>query len=77
MGSVNKVILIGESGPRPRGANVSYWRKSLQSRIATSETWKDKDTGERRERTEWQGQAQYARCRAERIRPELTYRGLR
>ena len=52
-GSVNKVILIGNLGRDPEVRTFSNGGKVCNLRIATSETWKDKQSGERRERTEW------------------------
>ncbi|VDC32105.1 single-stranded DNA-binding protein [Pseudogemmobacter humi] len=52
-GSVNKVILIGNLGRDPEVRNFPNGGKVVNLRIATSETWKDRNTGERRERTEW------------------------
>jgi single-strand DNA-binding protein len=52
-GSVNKVILIGNLGRDPEVRTFQNGGKVCNLRIATSETWKDKNTGERRERTEW------------------------
>ncbi|QLC25584.1 single-stranded DNA-binding protein [Parasphingopyxis algicola] len=52
-GSVNKVILIGNLGRDPETRTFSNGGKVCNLRIATSESWKDKQTGERRERTEW------------------------
>jgi len=52
-GSVNKVILIGNLGRDPEVRSFPNGGKVVNLRIATSETWKDKATGERRERTEW------------------------
>lgn len=52
-GSVNKVILIGNLGRDPEVRNFPNGGKVCNLRIATSETWKDRNTGERRERTEW------------------------
>lgn len=52
-GSVNKVILIGNLGQDPEIRTFQNGGKIANLRIATSETWKDKNTGERRERTEW------------------------
>jgi len=52
-GSVNKVILIGNLGADPEVRNFDNGGKVCNLRIATSEQWKDKNTGERRERTEW------------------------
>ncbi|RKF15245.1 single-stranded DNA-binding protein [Roseovarius spongiae] len=52
-GSVNKVILIGNLGRDPEVRTFQNGGKVCNLRVATSETWKDKNTGERRERTEW------------------------
>ncbi|WP_194095226.1 single-stranded DNA-binding protein [Marivivens aquimaris] len=52
-GSVNKVILIGNLGRDPEVRNFNNGGKVVNLRIATSENWKDRNTGERRERTEW------------------------
>ncbi len=52
-GSVNKVILIGNLGRDPEVRTFPDGGKLCNLRIATSETWKDRNTGERRERTEW------------------------
>ena len=52
-GSVNKVILIGNLGADPEIRNFQNGGKVCNLRIATSETWKDKNSGERREKTEW------------------------
>lgn len=52
-GSVNKVILIGNLGGAPEIRSFTNGGKVCNLRIATSETWKDKSTGDRRERTEW------------------------
>ncbi|MFQ5622198.1 MAG: single-stranded DNA-binding protein [Paracoccaceae bacterium] len=52
-GSVNKVILIGNLGRDPEVRSFPNGGKVCNLRIATSETWRDKQTGERRERTEW------------------------
>ena len=52
-GSVNKVILIGNLGRDPEGRNFPNGGKVCNLRIATSENWKDRNTGERREKTEW------------------------
>lgn len=52
-GSVNKVILIGNLGADPEVRTFNNGGKVCNLRIATSETWKDRNTGERRERTEW------------------------
>lgn len=52
-GSVNKVILVGNLGQNPEVRNFQNGGKVCNLRIATSETWKDRNTGERKERTEW------------------------
>ncbi len=52
-GSVNKVILIGNLGRDPEVRSFANGGKVCNLRIATSETWKDRNTGERREKTEW------------------------
>lgn len=52
-GSVNKVILVGNLGRDPEVRSFQSGGKVVNLRIATSETWKDKATGERKERTEW------------------------
>jgi single-strand DNA-binding protein len=52
-GSVNKVILIGNLGRDPEVRSFQNGGKVCNLRIATSETWKDRTTGERKERTEW------------------------
>ena len=52
-GSVNKVILIGNLGADPEIRRTSDGRPIANLRVATSENWRDKATGERRERTEW------------------------
>ena len=52
-GSVNKVILIGNLGADPEIRRTQDGRPIANLRIATSETWKDRNTGERREKTEW------------------------
>ena len=52
-GSVNKVILIGNLGADPEVRQFQNGGQVCNLRIATSDTWKDKNTGERRERTEW------------------------
>jgi len=52
-GSVNKVILVGNLGRDVEVRNFANGGKVCNLRIATSETWKDKQTGERKERTEW------------------------
>ena len=52
-GSVNKVILVGNLGADPETRTFQNGGKVCNLRIATSENWKDRNTGERRERTEW------------------------
>ena len=52
-GSINKVILIGNLGADPEVRSFSNGNKVCNLRIATSETWKDRNTGERKEKTEW------------------------
>ncbi len=52
-GSVNKVILVGNLGRDPEVRTFQNGGKVCNLRIATSENWKDKQTGERKERTEW------------------------
>src|SRR3954462_426567 len=52
-GSVNKVILIGNVGKDPEIRRTQDGRPIASLRIATSESWRDKTTGERKEKTEW------------------------
>jgi single-strand DNA-binding protein len=52
-GSVNKVILVGNLGRDPESRSFQNGGKVVNLRIATSETWKDRATGERKEKTEW------------------------
>ena len=52
-GSVNKVILVGNLGADPEIRRTQDGRPIANLRVATSETWRDRNTGERRERTEW------------------------
>src|SRR6266478_6380927 len=52
-GSVNKVILIGNLGADPEIRRTQDGRPIANLRIATSESWRDKATGERKEKTEW------------------------
>ena len=59
-GSVNKVILVGNLGRDPEVRTFQNGGKVCNLRIATSETWKDRNTGERRERTEWHSVAIYS-----------------
>lgn len=53
MSSVNKVILVGNLGADPEIRRTNDGRPIANLRVATSESWKDKATGERREKTEW------------------------
>lgn len=53
MGSVNRVIILGRLGADPEVRTFQNGGKVCNLRIATSETWKDKASGERKERTEW------------------------
>ena len=53
MASVNKVIILGNLGADPETRTFSSGGKVCNLRIATSETWKDKNTGEKKEKTEW------------------------
>ncbi len=52
-GSVNKVILVGNLGADPEVRSFQNGGKVANLRIATSESWKDRQSGERKERTEW------------------------
>jgi single-strand DNA-binding protein len=52
-GSVNKVILVGNLGRDPEVRRTNAGAPVVNLRIATSETWRDKNSGERQERTEW------------------------
>lgn len=52
-GSVNKVILVGNLGRDPESKSFQNGGKVVNLRIATSESWKDRNSGERREKTEW------------------------
>lgn len=52
-GSVNKVIIIGNLGRDPEVRSFQNGGKVCNLKVATSETWKDKNTGERKEKTEW------------------------
>ncbi len=51
--SINKVILVGNLGADPKVSNTANGTKIVNLNIATSDVWKDKTTGERKERTEW------------------------
>jgi single-strand DNA-binding protein len=52
-GSVNKVILIGNLGADPEVRHTQDGRAICNMRVATTDSWRDKQSGERRERTEW------------------------
>ena len=52
-GSVNKVILVGNLGKDPEVRRTQDGRPIVNLRVATTETWRDKASGERREKTEW------------------------
>lgn len=52
-GSVNKVILVGNLGRDPEIRSTQDGREICNLSVATSESWKDRNTGERREKTEW------------------------
>lgn len=52
-GSVNKVILVGRLGKDPEVRNSPDGSKIVTMSVATSESWKDRSTGERKEKTEW------------------------
>jgi single-strand DNA-binding protein len=53
MAGINKVILVGNLGVKPELKTASNGNKFATMSLATSETWKDRNTGERREKTEW------------------------
>ncbi|MHA1109424.1 MAG: single-stranded DNA-binding protein, partial [Alphaproteobacteria bacterium] len=52
-GSVNKVILVGNLGRDPEVRHTQDGKPIVNMSLATSETWRDRASGERRERTEW------------------------
>jgi single-strand DNA-binding protein len=52
-GSVNKVILVGNLGKDPKVSQLNSGDRVVSFTLATSDSWKDKNTGERKERTEW------------------------
>lgn len=52
-GSVNKVIIVGNVGAEPEIRSTQDGREIANLRIATSESWKDKNSGERKEKTDW------------------------
>ena len=58
-GSVNKVIIVGNLGRDPEVRSFGNGNKVVNLRIATSENWRDRQTGERKERTEWHSVAIY------------------
>lgn len=58
-GSVNKVILVGNLGRDPEVRTFGNGGKVVNLRIATTESWTDKQSGERKERTEWHSVAIY------------------
>ncbi|RIU50148.1 single-stranded DNA-binding protein, partial [Klebsiella pneumoniae] len=53
MSGLNKVMIIGNLGSDPESKSFQNGGRVVNLRIATSETWKDKNTGERKEKTEW------------------------
>ena len=53
MAGVNKVILVGNLGADPEARSLNNGGEVVNLRVATSETWKDRSSGERQERTEW------------------------
>jgi len=53
MSSVNKVTILGRLGAEPEVRSLNNGSKVVNLRIATSESWKSKETGERKEKTEW------------------------
>lgn len=59
-GSVNKVIILGHLGADPECRTFANGGKVVNLRIATSESWKDKNSGERQERTQWHSVAIFA-----------------
>ncbi len=59
-GSVNKVILVGNLGRDPEVRSFPNGGKVVNLRIATSEQWRDRNTGERKEKTEWHSVAIFA-----------------
>ncbi|WP_338469064.1 single-stranded DNA-binding protein [Sphingomonas sp. gentR] len=52
-GSVNRVILVGNLGRDPESRSFQNGGKVVELRIATSESWKDRNSGEKKEKTEW------------------------
>jgi single-strand DNA-binding protein len=59
-GSVNKVILVGNLGADPEVRSFQSGGKVCNLRVATSETWKDKNSGERKEKSEWHSVALFS-----------------
>jgi single-strand DNA-binding protein len=53
MSSVNKAVILGRLGADPEVRSLNSGDKVVNLRIATSETWRDKNSGERKEKTEW------------------------
>ena len=51
--SINKVILVGNLGADPRVSNTQSGAKIVNLSVATTDSWKDKLSGERKDRTEW------------------------
>jgi single-strand DNA-binding protein len=58
---INKVILVGHLGADPESRSMPSGRNVTNLRLATSESWKDKQSGEQKERTEWHGIVLYDR----------------
>lgn len=52
-GSINKVILVGNLGQDPRSSNTQNGNKVVSFSVATTESWRDRTSGERKDRTEW------------------------
>ena len=52
-GSINKVILVGNLGADPKVGNTQSGAKIVNLSVATTDTWRDKTSGERKDRTEW------------------------
>ncbi len=70
-GSVNKVILVGNLGRDPEVRTFQNGGKVCNLRIATSESWKDRESGERKERTEWHSVAIFSESIADRAEKYL------
>ena len=77
-GSVNKVILIGNLGTDPEIRRTQDGRPIANLRVATSESWRDKATGERKEKTEWHRVVIFNEglCQGRRAVPEEGLEGL-